>query len=45
MERIVAAGARDGITGKNENFVDGMPLETSLKCLRDIRSAVLNHYI
>ena len=38
---LVAAGARDGITKTQELFVDGMPLETSLLVLRDIREIAL----
>ena len=34
---IVSAGARDGVTGKLECWVDGMPLETSLQVLRELR--------
>jgi D-glutamate cyclase len=34
---MVAAGARDGITKTQELFVDGMPLETSLAVLKEIR--------
>jgi len=41
LERCVAAGCRDGVSGKMEATVDGMPLETSMKCLRDIREAAL----
>lgn len=33
-ERIVSAGARDGITGANACMVDGMPLQASLDVLR-----------
>ena len=36
-ERMVLAGARDGITGENAAKVDGMPLETSLQVLRAVR--------
>lgn len=39
LDRCVAAGCRDGVSGKMEATVDGMPLETSLRCLRDIRNA------
>jgi D-glutamate cyclase len=39
LQRVVAAGGRDGVTGKMEATVDGMPLERSLQCLRDIRRA------
>lgn len=38
-QRMVLAGARDGVTGANENMVDGMPLSTSLDILRKIRLA------
>jgi D-glutamate cyclase len=41
LERCVAAGCRDGVTGRLEATVDGMPLATSLQCLRDIRAAAL----
>jgi len=41
LDRCVAAGCRDGVSGKMESTVDGMPLETSLACLRDIRKATL----
>ena len=37
VEGIVAAGARDGITGERRAWVDGMPLETSLAVLEEIR--------
>lgn len=40
LQRCVEKGCRDGVSGKVEATVDGMPLETSLKCLRDIRQAV-----
>ena len=33
--------SRDGVSGKMELTVDGMPLETSLQCLRDIRATAL----
>lgn len=39
---LVAAGARDGITKNQELFVDGMPLETSLLVLKDIREIALS---
>lgn len=41
LARCVAAGCRDGVSGKVEATVDGMPLETSLQCLRDLRAAAL----
>ena len=43
LQRAVAAGCRDGVSGQMEATVDGMPLETSLQCLRDIRSAALSN--
>jgi D-glutamate cyclase len=36
LNRCVAVGCRDGVTGKMEATVDGMPVETSLQCLRDV---------
>jgi len=39
LDRCVEKGCRDGVSGKVEATVDGMPLETSMKCLRDIRDA------
>jgi len=42
LDRCVIAGCRDGVSGKLERTVDGMPLETSLRCLRDIRNVVLS---
>jgi len=39
LDRCVVAGCRDGVSGKKERTVDGMPLETSMQCLRDIRNA------
>jgi len=42
LDRCVKAGCRDGVSGKMEATVDGMPLETSLKCLRDIRSTAMS---
>jgi Domain of unknown function (DUF4392) len=41
MQRCVAAGCRDGVTGQIDATVDDMPLEVSLQCLRDIRAAAL----
>ena len=41
LDRCVAAGCRDGVSGKVEETVDGMPLSTSLKCLEDLRSAAV----
>jgi hypothetical protein len=42
LDRCVAVGCRDGVSGKMEATVDGMPLETSMQCLRDIRDAALS---
>jgi len=39
LHRCVAAGCRDGVSGKMEATVDGMPLDRSMECLRDIRKA------
>lgn len=41
LRKCVMAGCRDGVSGKMESTVDGMPLETSMKCLRRIRAAAL----
>lgn len=41
LNRCVAKGCRDGVSGKEEATVDGMPLETSMECLRDIRKTAL----
>jgi len=41
LHRCVAAGCRDGVSGKMEATVDGMPLERSMECLREIRKAAL----
>jgi D-glutamate cyclase len=41
LERCVAAGCRDGVTGRLEATVDGMSLATSLQCLCEIRTAAL----
>ena len=35
---IVGAGARDGVSGKLDLCVDGMPLETSLQILQRLRT-------
>uniref|UniRef100_A0A7S3HHU9 D-glutamate cyclase-like C-terminal domain-containing protein n=1 Tax=Spumella elongata TaxID=89044 RepID=A0A7S3HHU9_9STRA len=40
-ERIVAAGARDGVTGQLALYVDGMPLSESLSILRRLRNVDL----
>jgi hypothetical protein len=41
LKRCVAKGCRDGVSGKVEATVDGMPLERSMQCLRDLRAAAL----
>lgn len=38
---LVAAGARDGILKTQDLFVDGMPIESSLLVLREIREIAL----
>ena len=40
-ERMVAAGARDGVTGQMVCSVDGMPLSESLRVLGEMRCIVL----
>lgn len=42
LDRCVAKGCRDGVSGKVEATVDGMPLATSLQCLQELRDAALN---
>jgi len=42
LDRCVAAGCRDGVSGKMEATVDGMPLEISLTCLRNIQSVAMD---
>jgi hypothetical protein len=39
-KRIVDAGARDGLTAKQELMVDGMPFSKSLDILNELRNAV-----
>mmetsp|Transcript_22919 Transcript_22919/g.55476 ORF Transcript_22919/g.55476 Transcript_22919/m.55476 type:complete len:293 (+) Transcript_22919:34-912(+) len=39
VSAVVDAGARDGPTGQEGLFVDGMPLQTSLDVLEDLRTA------
>jgi hypothetical protein len=41
LNRCVAKGCRDGVSGKVEATVDGMPMERSMQCLRDLRAAAL----
>lgn len=38
VEAMVAAGARDGISGERKAWVDGMPVEASLATLEEIRA-------
>ena len=42
LQRCVKEGCRDGVSGKVEATVDGMPLETSMECLRSIRETATN---
>lgn len=44
LHRCVAAGCRDGVSGKLDATVDGMPLEVSLQCLRALRTAALGQH-
>ena len=37
LEGMVAAGARDGVTGEKQAWVDGMPAAKSMEILREIR--------
>jgi len=41
LNRCVEKGCRDGVSGKVEATVDGMPLETSLQCLADLTTTAL----
>jgi hypothetical protein len=43
-QAMVAAGARDGITGALDGSVDGMPLETHLGVLTRIRAVLTKHF-
>lgn len=43
LDRCVGAGCRDGVSVENVATVGGMPLERSLKCLREIRKVALGH--
>jgi len=40
----MAAGCRDSINPLDEPYVDGMPVEKSLECLRGIWGAALEHH-
>ena len=42
LRRCVDAGCRDGVSGKMESTVDGMPLEKSLDCLQRIVDTCLS---
>ncbi len=42
LEAIVAAGARDGLTGERQAWVDGMPGQQSLEMLRELRQITTN---
>jgi len=37
LKRLIESGARDGLTGKQEMMVDGMPINESIKVLDDIK--------
>ena len=39
-QRMVEAGARDGISGKNDLFVDGMPLQASIDVIEEIQDII-----
>ena len=41
LRRCVAAGCRDGVSGKVAVTVDGMPLERSLRCLENLRTTAM----
>jgi hypothetical protein len=41
VERLVEAGAVDGVTGQSRPYVDGLPLSRSLEVLQEIRRHVL----
>lgn len=41
-KRLVDAGARDGISGENDLQIDGMPLQTSIKVLNELKNILLN---
>lgn len=42
MSRLVNSGARDGLTGRQEMMVDGMPFEESIKVLNDLKVIISN---
>ena len=45
LKECMAAGCRDGINQRlDEPYVDGMPVEKSLECLRGIWGAALEHH-
>ena len=39
-KHIVQAGARDGVSGRLDMFVDGMPIEDSVNILKRLRLAL-----
>ncbi|KAL9190220.1 hypothetical protein ACHAXT_007431 [Thalassiosira profunda] len=41
LHRCVAARCRDGVSGQMEATVDGMPLERTMQCLREIQMAAM----
>lgn len=40
--RIVEAGARDGVSGQLDLFVDGMPIAQSVEIISRLRHALLD---
>ena len=42
LNKCVAKGCRDGVSGRMEATVDGLSLETSLQCLRELRIVALS---
>jgi len=41
LHRCLDVGCRDGVSERIEASIDGMPLETSMECLRNIRNVAL----
>ena len=41
LARMVASGARDGVSGELEESVDGMPFQVSINILSELRSLCL----
>lgn len=42
MNRCIAVGCRDGVSGKMATTVDGMPLEKIMECLGNVRSMAID---